>query len=66
LPDGNGLDMCKELKLNKLTSHIPVFLMSANLDNKLIAKDALADDFFSKPFDINNFLSKIEKKFLVN
>ena len=62
LPDGNGLEICRELKSNQATSHIPVFLMSANLDNKMIAKTALADGFFSKPFDINDFTDKVQQK----
>ncbi len=62
LPDGNGLEICRELKSNQATSHIPVLLMSANLDNKMIAKAALADGFFSKPFDINDFAEKVQQK----
>ena len=62
LPDGNGLEMCRELKSNPATSHIPVLLMSANLNNKMIAKDASADGFFSKPFDINDFAEKVQQK----
>jgi two-component system phosphate regulon response regulator PhoB len=62
LPDGNGLEICRELKSNNATSHIPVFLMSANLDNKMIAKAASADGFFSKPFDINDFAEKVQQR----
>ena len=62
LPDGNGLEMCRELKSNQATSRIPVLLMSANLDNKMIAKEASADGFFSKPFDINDFVEKVQQK----
>lgn len=62
LPDSNGLEICRELKSNKATAHIPVLLMSANLDNKMIAKTALADGFFSKPFDINDFAEKVQQK----
>jgi DNA-binding response OmpR family regulator len=61
LPDGNGLDICRELKSNQVTRHIPVFLMSANLNNKMMAKDASADAFFSKPFDVNEFSARVQQ-----
>jgi CheY-like chemotaxis protein len=30
LPDGNGIDLCRDLKSSELTKHIPVVVMSAN------------------------------------
>lgn len=59
LPDGNGLDLCKELKQNDLTKDIPVVLMSAHAD---ISRMEGADDFIAKPFDVDELLQRIEKQ----
>ena len=60
LPDGNGLDLCKELKEGEKTSDIPVVLMSAHADINGIGG---ADDFIAKPFDVDELLKRIEKQF---
>ena len=58
LPDGNGLDLCQEIKAHESSQNIPVVLMSAHANvNQLNG----ADDFIAKPFDINEFLLQIEK-----
>ncbi len=57
----NGSDICKELKNNDETNHIPIILISAMEDVGIIAKEACADDYIAKPFGIQVLLSKIEK-----
>lgn len=59
LPDGNGLDLCKGLKEDESTRHIPVVLMSAHAD---INKMEGADDFIAKPFDVDELLQRIGKQ----
>lgn len=56
----NGIDICKELKANPLTQHIPIIMFSAHSNQKLIFEKCKADDFIAKPFDINNLVAKIE------
>ena len=60
----NGTDICAELKENSSTSHIPVMMISAHPNAKEICLQAGADEFISKPFDMQDILSKISK--LVN
>lgn len=55
LPDGNGLDLCKEMKLKDSTSRIPVLLMSAHHRPEEAMKSGCAVAFISKPFDIDYF-----------
>ena len=55
----NGIDICERLKQNKTTSHIPVMMISAHPNAKEICMKAGADDFISKPFDMQDMLSKI-------
>jgi len=55
----HGGEICKQLKKQDLTKHIPIILISANKDIEVIARDAGADDFISKPFNMNPFLLKV-------
>jgi len=57
LPDGNGIDLCRELKASDSTRHIPVVLMSANYNN--IPGNCDAEGFIAKPFDIDDLVSRI-------
>jgi len=57
----NGTDLCIELKKNSSTSHIPVIMISAHPNAKEICLEAGADEFISKPFDMQDILSKIDR-----
>src|SRR5215212_2201447 len=56
----NGIDLCGELKKNSKTSHLPVIMISAHPNAKEICIEAGADEFISKPFDMQDILSKIQ------
>lgn len=60
LPDGNGLDICEALKTHLETSSIPIILMSANLYIQEQIDHSQANDFISKPFDINDFSRRVK------
>ena len=60
LPDGNGVELCKNLKESKDKKVIPVLLMSAHADPN-IADNSGACDFIKKPFDIEELYERIEK-----
>ncbi|WP_129717907.1 response regulator transcription factor [Pedobacter sp. SYP-B3415] len=62
LPDGNGIDICRDLKEDIFTKHIPVIVMSANPRSKELSVDAYADDYISKPFDLDYVVSRIDKQ----
>jgi len=57
----DGLDICRYLKSNPLTSHIPVIMVSASPDIGIAATKAGADDFVEKPFDLSYLLKVIER-----
>src|SRR5215204_6006454 len=57
----NGRDICKKLKEKSATRDIPIIMISANRDTEIIAKEAGADDFIEKPFQMEELLSKIKK-----
>lgn len=61
LPDLDGRDICKLLKLNSSTRNLPVILCSGadNLEEALQLPGA-PDDVLHKPFDINALVQKVE------
>jgi len=60
LPDGCGLDLCREIKSSRLTSSIPVIVMSAHANGDFAVTDGKADHFMAKPFDLDGFMLKIK------
>lgn len=59
LPDGNGLEVCRQLRTDLRTSHIPVLLMSANKTRKEVEEYGCTADFISKPFNIDHFRERV-------
>lgn len=55
LPDGNGLEMCRDLGAEEETKEIPIVLMSAHAD-KSISKESCAKEFIAKPFELEDLL----------
>ena len=58
LPDGNGTDVCRELRR---WSDVPVIVLSAVGEEaeKVAALDAGADDYVTKPFGIDELLARL-------
>lgn len=58
LPDGNGFDICKEIKQN---SDIPVIFLTAQDEEKsvVLGLDLGADDYIVKPFRTRELISRI-------
>lgn len=57
----DGREICKYLKNNNQTKHIPIIMISASNDVIKSAVEAGADDFLAKPFDIDDLLDKVVK-----
>lgn len=55
----DGRDICRKLKDSEKTRNIPVILISASTELERSAKEAGADDYLAKPFDMYALLSKI-------
>ena len=55
----DGTDMCRHLKQDEKTSSIPILMFSAHPNAKEICLKAGADDFISKPFEMNDLMDKI-------
>ena len=57
----NGTDLCSEFKKTGNLAHIPVMMISAHPNAKDICLQAGADEFISKPFDMQDILLKIDR-----
>lgn len=63
MPGLSGEEITRHLKADAATKHIPIIIMSANKDTASIAKQAGAEAFLAKPFDIDA-LEKIVETYL--
>ncbi|MGH7203501.1 MAG: response regulator [Candidatus Levyibacteriota bacterium] len=57
----DGREICKFLKNDPLTQKIPIIMVSASHDIMKSAKEAGADDFLEKPFEIEELLETVKK-----
>ena len=57
----DGSDIAKSLKNKKETKNIPIIIMSAFSDCKKIAKEAGADGYLCKPFEIDDLIETAKK-----
>ncbi len=62
MPGMNGLELCRRIKENNVTSHIPVILVSARdlPAYKMEGYQMMADDYITKPFHAELLLSRID------
>jgi Response regulators consisting of a CheY-like receiver domain and a winged-helix DNA-binding domain len=59
LPDGNGLDLIREMKARRLTGGILILSAKSSLDDKLIGLKIGADDYLTKPFHFSELSARI-------
>ena len=60
----SGIDICTGIRQDQSTAGCPILMIPAHPNAKEICMLAGADDFISKPFDMNDILSRINN--LVN
>ncbi|MDH4092091.1 MAG: ATP-binding protein [Cyclobacteriaceae bacterium] len=61
MPKMDGLELCKRIRENEKTCHIPLILLTAKADveTKLEGLNTGADDYLSKPFNVSEVLIRI-------
>jgi two-component system phosphate regulon response regulator PhoB len=62
--DRPGHRLCLQIKQVEALNHIPVIILSTANDIELIATECNANDYISKPFDVNDMIIKVMR--LVN
>ena len=60
LTNGYGHLLCKELKADPDTAHIPVILASGADNLEVIAKECNADGFISKPYSMTDLVALVK------
>lgn len=62
MPKMNGIELCKNIKTNIHTSHIPVLLLTArtSLIFKIDGLETGADDYVTKPFNMHLLMARIK------
>ena len=66
LSGSDGRDICRKLKTGTSTSQIKIIMMSAHPDADKSCREAGADDFISKPFDMDYFLGRVKAQLGTN
>lgn len=64
MPGMTGYDVCREIRANPETAHIPVIFLSALIETADIVKafDAGGNDYVSKPFKYREVMARVESQ----
>lgn len=60
LPDGNGLNLLRELKAMKKTGNLIIISARDTIEDKVEGLELGADDYLAKPFHLAELLSRIK------
>jgi diguanylate cyclase (GGDEF)-like protein len=62
LPDINGYEVCRSLRNNLRTSHIPIIFLTQKDErsDQIVGLELGADDYITKPFDLQLLLLRVE------
>jgi DNA-binding response OmpR family regulator len=61
LPDGDGLDLCRELRAQTHTQRLPVLMLTARGEptDRVVGLEMGADDYLPKPFEPRELLARV-------
>lgn len=59
LPDGNGVDLCKEIRNEGLSTPILILTAKSMVEDIETGLDSGADDYLTKPFEMIELLARI-------
>ena len=62
LPEMDGLDVCKAVKNDAKTTHIPIIILTAKAQesDKVVGLELGADDYVTKPFSPRELIARIK------
>ena len=62
LPKLDGYKVCRLLKFDERYKHIPILMLTAKAQEKdrILGKETGADEYMTKPFDIDKLLEKVK------
>lgn len=61
LPELDGLEICKRLRSNPKTSHLPIIILTAKSEetDKILGLELGADDYVTKPFSPKELVARV-------
>ena len=64
MPEVDGYELCRQLKSNPLTSHIPILMLTAKtaFESRLEGLNVGADDYINKPFLVKELLGRVRNR----
>lgn len=62
LPDGDGLDLCRSLRAQSRTRHLPLLMLTARGEplDRIVGLELGADDYLPKPFEPRELSARIK------
>ena len=62
LPDGDGLDLCRELRASPATRQLPLLMLTARGEpaDRIVGLELGADDYLPKPFEPRELLARVK------
>ncbi len=62
LPKLDGYKVCRLLKFDERYKHIPILMLTAKTQekDKLLGKETGADEYITKPFDMDELIAKVK------
>ena len=64
MPKISGEELCRKIKGNDDLKKIPVVLLSASNRTEKISKKCKADDYLTKPFDMEELIETVKRNLL--
>ncbi|GAB4016540.1 hypothetical protein GCM10028773_10000 [Spirosoma koreense] len=64
MPELDGYELCRQLKTNPITNHIPIILLTAkvNTESRLEGLSVGADDYIAKPFQVEELRGRVRNR----
>jgi DNA-binding response OmpR family regulator len=65
LPDSDGLDICKGIRMNSELAHIPIIFLTARASetDRIVGLELGANDYIVKPFFVRELIARIKIQF---
>ena len=62
LPDGDGLDLCREVRSSSKTRQLPLLMLTARGEpmDRIVGLELGADDYLPKPFEPRELLARVK------